>query len=172
MRRKTEDREHRLQARAAYIASRKALSRVEEDAEQLERTDDADAAFDKMDTILRNATYSGPDQIPAFMVHIGEVIDNIDPWHRSMVNFEIFQGNRQAWMESGDLTILEATGALGQQAPGSSLVILEPEARPPLPEQFLTVQWREWAEKVFQEDSYDNMWVEPDSAVLHPEFPW
>ena len=54
----------------------------------------------------------------------------------------------------------------------SALAIPEIAVRPPLPVRFLTAEWREWAERVFQEDSYGELWGPPDAANLHPAVPW
>ena len=138
----------------------------------MERTDDAELALEKMDKILREATCRGQGQIPAFMMHVAEVLDNTHPWHRELVNFSIFTGDKQAWMEAGNETIMEATASLSRPATSSTLALQERAARPALPAHFLTPAWREWAQRLFDEDSYGEMWGPPDAADLYPSVPW
>ena len=122
--------------------------------------------------LLENATYAGPDQIPAFKYALGEVLESLEPYFRDHVDVSIFRGNKQAWMDAGNASLMNLHNILETQLviPTGQLVPQAP-ARAGAPEWTGESRWQLWAAEIILDNGFGEMWPLPDKE-LWLDSPW
>ena len=166
-------RKARATARMTYIACQWTLNRLSGQDRQADPPESAEDAHDKVDTILENATYSGRHQIPAFRYALAEILEHLHPHFRDHIDVSIFRGDKQAWMEAGNTSLMNLNNILEAPVvvPTGQLAVRRSTREGP-PAWACEPEWQLWVAETIQENSYGSMWFPPDAANLWPEFPW